>query len=335
MLERTRSPVDEDHTQFGNRPACFVAAVIVTYNCYTAIERTILAAADQVCRVIIVDNGSEPETLNAIKNAIDHNRLQSCDFLPQDRNLGIGAALNVGVRAALAAGAEYVLTLDDDTEIFPGAVAELVRCCVDHEGQHVGIVGALWICHQALNQHAECFTLNTFPETRCGKEDAPRSVERLPSSGCLIRREAFEAVGMFREDYFLDHTDYEYCARIIDAGWRVLICPTATVFHRPADMIVRPFFGWSVVVTNYPAERLFFLCRNGFVLYLWERRSGRHLRQHFRAVAVTFVKSLLYEREKARKSSAIIRGSVEGLLGHLGPPSRRDGDRRIRRLDRI
>jgi rhamnosyltransferase len=320
MTERNLLAADSTAARAAD-PARFVAAVIITYNCYTPIERTILAVANQVGRVIIVDNGSEPEALNTIRSAID-NRLQSCEFLPQDRNLGIGVALNVGVRAALAAGAEYVLTLDDDTEIFPGAVAELVRCCMDHEGQHVGIVGARWI------------TPDTFPETSCGEEEAPRSVERLSSAGCLIRREVFESVGMFREDYFLDYTDYEYCARIIGAGWRVLTCPTATVFQRRGDVILRPSFGRTVVITNYPAERLFLLCRNGFLLYLWERRSGRQLRQHCLAVAVTFVKSILYEREKLRKVSAIIRGSVEGLLGNLGPPSRRDSDHRIRRLDR-
>jgi rhamnosyltransferase len=314
---------DDSITARAADPARFVAAVIITYNCYTSIERTILAVANQVSRMIIVDNGSEPEALNSIRSAIDRNRLQSCEFLPQDRNLGIGAALNVGVRAALAAGAEYVLTLDDDTEIFPGAVAELVRCCMDHEGQHVGIVGARWI------------TPDTFAETSCGEQDAPRSVEQLPSAGCLIRREAFESVGMFREDYFLDFTDYEYCARIIGAGWRMLICPAATVFQRRGDVILRPFFGRTVAVTNYPAERLFLLCRNGIVFHLWERRSSRQLRHHCLAVAATFVKSVLYEREKARKAAAIIRGSAEGLLGHLGPPSRGDGDHRIRRQDRI
>ena len=122
-----------------------MAAVITTYNCYTSIERTILAIANQVGKVIIVDNGSEPETLDAIRGAIERNRLQTCEFLPQGRNLGIGAAMNIGVRAALAAGAAYILTLDDDTEASPGAVAELVRCFMDHEGQHVGIVWAQWI----------------------------------------------------------------------------------------------------------------------------------------------------------------------------------------------
>ncbi len=321
MTERELLAADSIATRAAD-PARFVAAVIVTYNCYTPIEQTILAVANQVGRVIIVDNGSEPQALNTIRSAIDHNGAQSCEFLPQDRNLGIGAALNVGVRAALAAGAEYVLTLDDDTEILPGAVAELVRCYMDHKGQHVGIVGARWI------------TPNTLPETRCGEEDAPRSVEQLSSAGCLIRREAFESVGMFREDYFLDYTDYEYCARVIGAGWQVLTCPTATVFQRRGDVVLRPFFGRTVRVTNYPAERLFLLCRNGFVLYLWERRSGRQLRQHCLAVAVTLVKSILYEREKFHKASAIIRGSVQGLLGQLGPPSRRDGDHQIRRLDR-
>jgi rhamnosyltransferase len=332
MPERTRSPVYEeterDLLAVGSiaapaaDPARFVVAVIITYNCYTSIEQTILAVANQVGRVIIVDNGSEPETLNAIRSAIDRNRLHSCEFLPQGRNLGIGAALNVGVRAALAAGAEYVLTLDDDTEVFPGTVAELVRCFMDHEAEHVGIVWAYWI--DSIN----------FPQTSCREEDVPRSVERIPSSGCMIRREAFESVGMFREDYFLDYTDYEYCARIIATGWQVLICPAATVFHQSGDKVFRKFFGRTVVVSNYPAERLFLFCRNGIVLYLWERRSGRYFREHCRSMAATFVKSILYEREKSRKASAIIHASVEGLLGHLGPPSPRDGDYRIRRLDR-
>lgn len=299
-----------------------VAAVITTYNCYTSIERTILAIANQVGRVIIVDNGSEPETLDAIRGAIERNRLQTCEFLPQGRNLGIGAAMNIGVRAALTAGAAYILTLDDDTEASPGAVAELVRCFVDHEGQHVGIAWAQWIGEA------------NYPPTSYGKEETPRTVDRIPSSGCMISRQVFESVGMFREDYFLDCTDYEYCARVIGAGWEVLTCPTATVLHRPGDVTHRQFFGRTVVVSNYPAERLFLLCRNGFVLYLWERRSGRHLREHCRGTATRFIKSLLYEREKARKSSAIIRGSVEGVLGHLGPPSRRGNDHRIRRLDR-
>jgi len=303
-------------------PAHFVAAVIITYNCYTSIEQTILAVANQVGRVIIVDNGSEPETLNAIRSAIDRNRLQSCEFLPQGRNLGIGAALNIGVRAALAAGAEYVLTLDDDTEVFPGAVAELVRCFMDHEDKHVAIVWAYWIDEI------------DFPQNKCTEENAPRSVDRIPSSGCLIRREAFESVGMYREDYFLDYTDYEYCGRIIGSGWLVLTCPAATVLHRPGDKVFRKFFGRTVVVSNYPAERLFLLCRNGFVLYLWERRSGPYFREHCRSMAVSFVKSILYEREKSRKAPAIIHASVAGLLGHLGPPSPRDGDYRIRRLDR-
>lgn len=304
-------------------PAGYVAAVITTYNCYTSIERTILAIADQVGKVIIVDNGSEPETLDAIRGAIERNGLQTCELLSQSRNLGIGAALNIGVRAALAAGAAYILTLDDDTEASPGAVAELVRCFMEHEAQHVGIVWAQWIVE--IN----------FAQTSYVEGDTPRTVDRVPSSGCLIGREVFESVGMFCEDYFLDFTNYQYCARVVSAGWRVLTCPTATVFQRPGDVTRRQFFGRSVVVSNYPAERLFLLCRNGFVLYLWERRSGRHLREHCRTTAARFVKSLLYEREKARKSSAIIRGSVEGLLGHLGPPSPGDGDHRIRRMDRI
>ena len=155
-------------------PARFVAAVITTYNCYTSIEQTILAIAKQVDKVIIVDNGSEPETLDAIRGAVERNRLKTCEILPQSRNLGIGAAINIGVRAALAAGAAYILTLDDDTEASPGAVAELVRCFMDHEAQHVGIVWAQW--NVEIN----------FARTSSGDGDATGTVDRVPSSGCMI-----------------------------------------------------------------------------------------------------------------------------------------------------
>lgn len=301
----------------------YVVAVITTYNSYTSIEQTILAVANQVRKVLIVDNGSGPDTLEAIRTAIKHNQLQNCELLPQPRNLGIGAAINIGARSALAAGAKYILTLDDDTETSPGAVAELARCFAEHECQHVGIVWAHWT--------------KEITYSRAGRQDefGPRSAERVPSSGCMIRREVFESVGMFREDYFLDFTNYEYCERVTHAGWKLLICPTASVFQRPGDQVARKFFGRIVIVNNYPAERVFFLCRNGFVLYLWERRSGRQLRQHCRAVAAIFVKSLLYEREKLRKASAIIRGSMQGALGNLGPPAQSDTPHPIRRLDRI
>ena len=55
-------------------PARYVAAVI-TYNCYNSIERTILAIVNQVDTAVIVDNGSEPEALDAIRGAIERNRL--------------------------------------------------------------------------------------------------------------------------------------------------------------------------------------------------------------------------------------------------------------------
>ena len=208
-----------------------VTAVITTYNCYTSIERTILAVANQVGSVIIVDNGSEPETLDTIRNGIERNRLQTCEILPQGRNLGIGAAINIGVRAALAVGAEYVLTLDDDTEVSPGAVARLVRCFKDHEAEHVGIVWAqLDRGDQSPRKPVQVEGCTT------------KMLAGSRTSGCMIRREVFESVGMFREDYFLDFTCYEYCHRIIAPGGRYWFPQPLPFFN---DRGIRSFVNFS------------------------------------------------------------------------------------------
>src|SRR5437899_11006704 len=70
---------------------------------------------------IVVDNGSSDGLVDAVRDRFPHIRV-----IRSERNLGFAGGNNLGLRAALEAGADYALILNNDTVIDRGAVRELV-----------------------------------------------------------------------------------------------------------------------------------------------------------------------------------------------------------------
>src|SRR5579884_395199 len=85
-------------------------------------------------QIVVVDNDSSDGSEAAIQLAHpDITVLQS------GANLGYAGGNNVGIRHALAAGADFVWILNNDTTVAPDTLAELVRAAADPS---VGIVGS-------------------------------------------------------------------------------------------------------------------------------------------------------------------------------------------------
>jgi hypothetical protein len=99
-----------------------VSIIIVTYNGADVLGpclRSVFAQPYVPIEVIIVDNGSTDGS--AEMAAKDFPRAR---FLPQGRNLGFAEGNNVGVAAAQG---DYVILLNNDTEVEPGWIAGLMR----------------------------------------------------------------------------------------------------------------------------------------------------------------------------------------------------------------
>src|SRR6266404_5656551 len=75
-------------------------------------------------QILVVDNGSKdgsPELLQS--------NFPGATLIRNSQNLGYAAGNNVGILAAMETGAKYVLILNNDTEVDPGLVRELVSVC--------------------------------------------------------------------------------------------------------------------------------------------------------------------------------------------------------------
>src|ERR1700722_12984646 len=128
-----------------------VCAVIFTYNPQPTFIDNIVAVAEQVGHIVVVDNGSCGETQQRLQEL--ETRL-GCKVIRNHQNLGIAAALNLGVDYAIRAGFDWVAAFDQDSCVtngfisqmletyqqaaHPEKVAIIVPTCVDREsGIHV------------------------------------------------------------------------------------------------------------------------------------------------------------------------------------------------------
>jgi len=196
-----------------------------------ACVESVLAAGVRLDRIVVVDNGSRPEAVEALAARWG----SSLHLLRNDRNLGFAGGMNVGLRHALAEGARSVLVLNNDTVIAPTMVQVLAEADARLGGP--GILGP------AIYYYDDPERLWRLGDTRHRWLPMPRPAKLPPDlsafpvdyvTGCamLVRREVFERVGLFDERYHMYFEDADLCRRARDAGFAVWCVPRARMWHK-------------------------------------------------------------------------------------------------------
>lgn len=227
-----------------------VAAIIVTYR---SDLRDVAAAADSFLNarlegtLLVVDNDSGASYLEALTQAL----AGKARVIPAGRNGGFGYGNNIGVKHA--APSRYVLFLNPDVVIHPGALETLVRYMDAQED--VGAVspkvlfpdGSLQPLNKRhptvldlfLRRFAPAF-LRRMPRVQRRLDyyamldvgyDAPCEVEFMTGCFMLVRRAVLEQTGGFDERYFMYLEDADLTRRI-DAHARTMYVPDAVITHR-------------------------------------------------------------------------------------------------------
>jgi len=185
--------------------------------------------------VFAIDNASPDHSL-----ALCRQHGEAWTILANAENRGMPAASNQGIVAALAAGCEYVLLLNNDVRFGPELFAQLVDGL---RTQHCDMTTPLmyfydepetiWCAGGGFQYWAGLRQKHYSEGTRdTGQFTQPTRVDF--SSGCclLIRCEVFARIGMLDEKYFIywDDTDLMLCAR--RAGLKLYLLPAAKLWHK-------------------------------------------------------------------------------------------------------
>jgi N-acetylglucosaminyl-diphospho-decaprenol L-rhamnosyltransferase len=222
-----------------------LSTITVTHNHANYIGRCLDALVPEVSRiggeVIVVDNRSDDES------AAIAQQYPSVKLHINTKRQGFSANNNFGMAKATG---RYLLLLNPDTEIQPGALSQLIEFMDAHP--QVGMCGAqllfpdgqiqpsprrfptlgsviarrtplrIFLKQSHLNQH---HLMQDLDRTQ------PQPVDWLLGACMFIRREVLETVGPLDEGYFLYVEDIDWAHRMHTAGWQVYYVPTAQIIH--------------------------------------------------------------------------------------------------------
>lgn len=291
-----------------------IAAVVVTYHPDRGFPERLARLAQQVHKVIVVDNNSNRDALLRLRESTS---APNVDLIENERNLGIASALNRGARVALSQGYPWILTLDQDSKPGSGMVERLVAAYVNHpKSDAVAVVAAV-----PTDEDSGRTELTEL----CGGEESIE-VSTVLTSGSLIAGPIFVSTGMFREDFFIDYVDTEYCLRVRKADYSVILACKARLLHNLGAPTYHRFL-WKprVVTSNHSPLRRYYITRNRIlVMKEYALREPAWTVGELRALCKEAAKMLLFEGDKREKSRFFLRGLVDALLDRTGEfPGRR------------
>lgn len=259
-----------------------------------------LAAAQYV--VIVVINQAEPHQVKQLGELANVHLIQNMG------NLGLATALNQGFGFAFEElDVAYAVAFDQDStpEItLPTALADALEANAAGE---IACIGPTLLdrksdhCRYAYDQSSENTSL-------------PRTI---PTSGTLITREAWQAVGPMLEPLFIDGIDHEWCFRAYDKGFKVAVSPKVTMLHDMGDAGIR-VFGRFKPIHRSPIRHYFIVRNTLYLCSLAYVPTGWKVSELLKTLR-RFVVYLLVSTDRSRSLRLMWRAMLDGFSGRLGP----------------
>src|ERR1700722_6337090 len=300
-----------------------VCAIVVTYGPDGGFPARLNEISPQVGMVVIVDNGSADAERNMLLEAAAEPKI---NVVFKDENLGLARALNIGIQRAAALQYSWVLLLDQDSRVDRDMVCRLSSIQASFpDPARLAVVGSNY------GDVAERTSGAAAPDPESSGEPWD-DVEQVITSGSLLSLPAHLAIGPFREEFFIDYVDEEYCLRARANGYRVIRSRRELMSHAIGAPTVHRFLGFRKCTSNHGPDRRYYIARNNTVLLhefgnfpagTWALKSlGRCLRLCKRIA--------LYENMKSRKIAAVMHGWWDGVRGNMGRRSYRPVQRGLR-----
>jgi len=222
-----------------------ISIIIINWNtrqllldCIASIYSTVRKASFEV---IVVDNGSRDDSVNAVRAAYSRVKI-----IANQANEGFARANNMAIKIMLGS---YAVLLNSDTVLKEGALDAMFMFMEAHPD--AGICGPQLLFEDGTKQSS----IGTFPTllTEFGSKAlariiSPERVSEQPGTtttepgefaivdfiigACMMaRRSAIDKAGMLDEDYFFCYEEVDWCLRMRKSGWPVYHLPAIEIYH--------------------------------------------------------------------------------------------------------
>ena len=257
-----------------------LSAVVVWYNPTNKEKENINSYIKYVDKLYIVDN-SEKE------NTFENNK--KIHYVFNGENLGIAKALNIGADLALKEKYDWLLTMDQDTSFKNNDVKKIFEYIKNNDMKNIGIVSP-W--------H------DTKLHIQKPKEEIDYPIDVM-TSGNFLNLKIFKKIGGFKDEYFIDGVDIEYCLRLKKYNYNVMRLNKFSIKHNLGNISYKHFLKKELLCLNHNYLRVYYRVRN----YNYIKQEYHDIAPEFCDILVK-IKALVwciifYEKDKIRKLKSI------------------------------
>ena len=221
----------------------YLIAIVVWYYPTQQNIQNLTSYIDDVKKIIIIDNS--PSDNKLLLSALPERK---CIYHPNYNNIGIASALNRGMQIASCLGAKWVLTMDQDSYFDEHNIAQYIHLCNQCPIPEVALFSPL--------QH-----LDTDPFT----VDVEHIYEKrltVMTSGNLVNLRIYQEVGGFKDEFFIDLVDDEYCCRLHRLGYNIVCVRSISLVHHIGFGRKRAFRFFKKSFIQHNALRHYYIVRN-------------------------------------------------------------------------
>lgn len=273
-----------------------IAGIVTLYNPTDKDIDNINTYIDDIDKLYVVDNTEGKDN----KDRIPKNK--KIEYIFKNENLGVATAMNMGAKKAIKEGYEWLLTMDQDTTFNPGVMDKMKEVIEKEDTKKVGIV-CPW--HHTKLQDKKAAT----------EYDDPHDVM---TSGNLVNLDIWKKIGGYKDEFFIDGIDIEYCMNLHKNGYHILRINSIEIEHNLGDIFYKNIKGRLFLCTNHAPIRRYYIMRNyHYIKDMYENDDPTYcyalISQRHNMIGV-----LLFEKQKIKKIMMYLRGYKDYKKGIKG-----------------
>ena len=289
-----------------------LAGVVVVYNPSDSVLKSIDSYIDDIDILYVVDNSSS-----------DNSKMfcgKKIKYIANLDNLGIAKALNIGAQNAIEDGYKFLLTMDQDSRFEKGGLAILKKNIIEYDkntdliklfGNNLNNIGIFTPVHVINNDPS----IMGMPSS---KFDSPVNVM---TSGNIINLDIYKKIGGFKDWFFIDCVDFDYCLNLRRHGYNIVRLNEIRLNHELGSYVEKKIFGkvYSTFEHNY--VRRYYIVRNRHYLYdIYHNDFKEYCELEKKCTMREFKLVWLCEKDKLKKTFYMLKGYFDykkGIKGRL------------------
>ncbi|MFT4144616.1 MAG: glycosyltransferase family 2 protein [Mobilitalea sp.] len=221
-------------------------------------------------------------------------------YLDNKGNRGIAHAQNRAAHKAIKENYEWMLTMDQDSSATENMISLLSEYIEMHDTSKVGIVTA----YQKPAHEIKNYFLRDYQQVLVAM-----------SSGNILNLKAYQVVGGLLNKLFIDMVDNEYCLRLNQNGYRVIMVNKAILNHNLGEIKIVD----QLIFSSHSPLRLYYYVRNDlYVTQTYKEQFPNWIKDKGDIVRRKYIRTLLYDKNKLENLYYMLRAYIDFKRNRFG-----------------